>query len=97
MLRIAVVDTPKYGRHAVLTVSTDEGDFVLDNMTDQILPWNATGYSWVSAQSHADPMRWDALKPAPDSGIATAAQASKTDNQTGLPSPLATPSHSPLR
>ncbi len=97
VLRIAVVDTPKNGRHAVLTVSTDEGDFVLDNLTDQILPWNATGYVWISAQNHADPMRWDALRPAQDSGIATAAQPASPDNQTGLPSPLATPSQSPLR
>ncbi|MDR3528080.1 MAG: transglutaminase-like cysteine peptidase, partial [Rhizomicrobium sp.] len=96
VLRIAVVDTAKFGRHAVLTVSTDEGDFVLDNLTNQILPWNATGYVWVSAQNHADPMRWDALRAGPDSAIATAAQPAN-DNQTGLPSPLATPSQSPLR
>ena len=30
--------------HAVLTVKTDRGDFVLDNLTDEIRPWNATGY-----------------------------------------------------
>jgi predicted transglutaminase-like cysteine proteinase len=29
--------------HAVLTVKTDHGDFVLDNPSDEIRPWTATG------------------------------------------------------
>lgn len=34
-LRIAVVLTPSFVRHAVLTVVTDEGNFVLDNLHDE--------------------------------------------------------------
>ncbi len=30
--------------HAVLTVKTDRRDFVLDNLSDEIRAWSATGY-----------------------------------------------------
>ena len=49
-LRMAVVDTPNEGRHAVLTVATDKGDLVLDNLRDDVTSWNETGYRWVSRQ-----------------------------------------------
>jgi predicted transglutaminase-like cysteine proteinase len=81
VLRLAVVDSTKTGRHAVLAVSTEKGDFVLDNLTDEILPWNATGYAWIEAQSQTNPMRWDALRSAAYRGQATAAQP--TENKTG--------------
>jgi predicted transglutaminase-like cysteine proteinase len=57
-LRLAVADTPHNGRHAVLTVSTDRGDFVLDNLRDDIVSWNATGYRWVERQSPENPWAW---------------------------------------
>jgi len=44
--------------HAILTVKTDRGEFVLDNLTDEIRPWDATGYRFVKRQSQSDPNVW---------------------------------------
>jgi predicted transglutaminase-like cysteine proteinase len=44
--------------HAILTVKTDRGEFVLDNLTNDIRPWNATGYRFVKRQSQEDPNLW---------------------------------------
>ena len=44
--------------HAILTVKTDRGEFVLDNLTDQIRPWDATGYTFVKRQAQGDPNVW---------------------------------------
>ena len=44
--------------HAILTVKTDLGEFVLDNLTDDIRPWDATGYRFVKRQSQSDPNVW---------------------------------------
>lgn len=61
-LRIAVVITPDGSRHAVLTVSTDRGDYVLDNMRTTIMPWTATGYRWIERQAANNPWNWVALQ-----------------------------------
>jgi predicted transglutaminase-like cysteine proteinase len=47
--------------HAILTVATDRGDFVLDNLTDEIRPWTATGYRFVKRQSRENPNIWVAI------------------------------------
>ena len=47
--------------HAVLTVKTDRGDFVLDNLVDDIRPWNATGYTFYKRQAQDDPNVWLSL------------------------------------
>jgi predicted transglutaminase-like cysteine proteinase len=47
--------------HAILTVKTDRGDFVLDNLTDEILPWGDTGYRFVKRQAQDDPNVWLAM------------------------------------
>ncbi len=47
--------------HAVLTVKTDRGDFVLDNLSDDIRPWNATGYAFFKRQAQDDPNIWLSL------------------------------------
>ena len=47
--------------HAVLTVKTDKGEFILDNQNDQILLWSDTGYRFVKRQSQSDPNVWIAL------------------------------------
>ncbi len=44
--------------HAILTVKTDRGEFVLDNMAERIRPWDATGYRYVKRQSQQDPNVW---------------------------------------
>jgi predicted transglutaminase-like cysteine proteinase len=50
-LRIAVARSPQGEAHAVLTVATDRGDYVLDNLTDAILPWNETHLAWIARQA----------------------------------------------
>lgn len=44
--------------HAILTVKTDHGEFILDNLTDDIRPWNATGYTYLKRQAQDDPNVW---------------------------------------
>ena len=60
-LRLAVVLTPNRERHAILTVATDRGDFVMDNFSNDVLPWTAVGYTWLSRQDPKLPWRWDML------------------------------------
>ena len=57
-LLITVVRDLKGAGHAVLTVVTDHGDFVLDNQQDGVMPWQSTGYEFVKRQSQADPKSW---------------------------------------
>ena len=44
--------------HAILTIKTDHGEFVLDNLSDEIRPWDATGYRYVKRQAQNDPNVW---------------------------------------
>jgi predicted transglutaminase-like cysteine proteinase len=60
-LLITVVRDKKNDGHAVLTVKTNKGEFVLDNQEPQVLPWNKTGYRFVKRQSQSDPNVWVAL------------------------------------
>ena len=60
-LLITVVRDKRGDGHAILTVKTDRGEFVLDNQTDQILLWSDTGYRFVKRQSQADPNVWVSL------------------------------------
>ena len=60
-LLITVVRDKKGDGHAVLTVKTNRGEFILDNQEAQILPWNKTGYHFVKRQSQSDPNTWVTL------------------------------------
>ena len=60
-LLITVVRDKKGDGHAVLTVKTDHGEFILDNQEPQVLPWNKTGYRFVKRQSQSDPNLWVSL------------------------------------
>jgi predicted transglutaminase-like cysteine proteinase len=50
--------------HTILTVKTDHGEIVLDNMVDDIRPWDATGYQYIKRQSQSDPNQWVSIGPA---------------------------------
>lgn len=50
MRMTVVVDGNNQG-HAVLTVRTDRGDFILDNQDNRVLPWTETGYYFVKRES----------------------------------------------
>jgi predicted transglutaminase-like cysteine proteinase len=60
-LLITVVRDKKGDGHAVLTVKTNRGEFILDNQEPQVLAWNKTGYRFVKRQSQSDPNVWVAL------------------------------------
>jgi predicted transglutaminase-like cysteine proteinase len=60
-LLITVVRDHKGDGHAVLTVKTDRGDFILDNQVADILLWSETGYRFVKRQSQSNPNHWVAL------------------------------------
>jgi predicted transglutaminase-like cysteine proteinase len=67
-LLITVVRDKKGDGHAVLTVKTDKGEYVLDNQEPEIKLWSETGYRFVKRQSQGDPNVWVALgdpRPAP--------------------------------
>ncbi len=57
-LRIAVVLTDRNERHAVLTVATDRGDYVLDNLTSTIRNWDDTDYLWIERQDPSKAWGW---------------------------------------
>jgi predicted transglutaminase-like cysteine proteinase len=60
-LLITVVRDQHGDGHAVLTVKTDKGEFILDNQRDEILLWSDTGYRFVKRQSQSDPNAWVSL------------------------------------
>lgn len=47
--------------HAVLTVKTTRGEFILDNMNDQLKVWSRTPYRFVKRQSQEDQNLWVAI------------------------------------
>jgi predicted transglutaminase-like cysteine proteinase len=60
-LLITVVLDEKNEGHAVLTVTTDGGDFILDNRRNEILRWSDAHYTFLKRQSPHDPRQWVAL------------------------------------
>ncbi len=70
-LLITVVRDRNGDGHAVLTVKTDKGEFILDNQNPEILLWSETGYHFVKRQSQTDPNTWVSLGD-PFPAIATA-------------------------
>ncbi|MGV1014796.1 MAG: transglutaminase-like cysteine peptidase [Methyloceanibacter sp.] len=62
-LLITVVKDENNEGHAVLTVRTDEGDFVLDNKRVEIMHWAETPYTFVKRQSARNPLVWISLLP----------------------------------
>lgn len=57
-LLITVVLDKQGGGHAVLTVVTGRGEFVLDNQTDRVLPWSRSELTFVKRQSPDNPNAW---------------------------------------
>jgi Predicted periplasmic protein len=61
-LLITVVLQPNGEGHAVLTVRTDRGDFVLDNMRNKVMVWTDTEYTFLKRQASDNPARWVKLQ-----------------------------------
>jgi predicted transglutaminase-like cysteine proteinase len=70
-LLVTVVRDQNGDGHAVLTVSTNRGDFILDNQIPEVRLWSETPYHYVKRQSQSDPNVWVSLGD-PRPAIATA-------------------------
>ncbi|MFZ1962949.1 MAG: transglutaminase-like cysteine peptidase [Roseiarcus sp.] len=57
-LALTVAKTPWGEGHLVVTVRTDRGDLVLDNLRSTIVSWQKTGYDWIMRQSERNPQFW---------------------------------------
>ena len=67
-LLITVVRDQAGEGHAVLTVKSDRGEYILDNQVSAIELWSETGYQFVKRQSQSSPNVWVSLgdtRPAP--------------------------------
>lgn len=60
-LLITVVRQPNGEGHAVLTVRTDRGDFILDNLVGEISDWRDTPYTYLKRQSTNHAGLWDGI------------------------------------
>ena len=60
-LLITVVRQPNGDGHAVLTVHTSNGDYVLDNLESRILSWADTDYTYLKRQSERSSGQWVAI------------------------------------
>lgn len=60
-LLMSVVKDKNGEGHAVLTVKTSRGEFVLDNMTNVVKPWTGTPYRFVKRQSQPNQNAWVAI------------------------------------
>ncbi len=61
-LLITVVKQPNGDGHAVLTVRTSRGDFILDNLDEKIRPWEETNYKFLKRQSSKHSGRWITIR-----------------------------------
>jgi predicted transglutaminase-like cysteine proteinase len=61
-LLMTVVRKPDDEGHAVLTLRTDRGDFVLDNLTDAVRQWDQTGYRFLKRQASNHTGRWVTIR-----------------------------------
>ncbi len=77
-LLITVVRDENDEGHAILTVRTSEGDFLLDNKRAEIMPWNQSAYGFVKRQATWDPNSWISLA-APKARRSPAAPVSTSD------------------
>jgi predicted transglutaminase-like cysteine proteinase len=60
-LLMTVVREKNGNGHAVLTVKTDRGDFVLDNQEARVKAWTETGYRFIKRQSEENQNKWVSL------------------------------------
>lgn len=61
-LLITVVRKPDGEGHAVLTVRTDRGDFVLDNLRTDVRLWTDTEYTFLKRQSERHAGHWVSIE-----------------------------------
>jgi predicted transglutaminase-like cysteine proteinase len=57
-LSIAIVRTTWGEAHAVLLVSTDRGELVMDSLSSRILAWRKAPYQWIERQAPGQQLAW---------------------------------------
>jgi predicted transglutaminase-like cysteine proteinase len=63
LMTVVIVSNKKDEAHAVLTVRTTAGDYILDNNVDEVRLWNQTPYHFLMRQSYLNPRAWIDLDP----------------------------------
>lgn len=61
-LLITVVRKPDGEGHAVLTVRTSQGDYILDNLNDDVKLWIDTPYTYLKRQASFNTGRWVSIE-----------------------------------
>ena len=61
-LLMTVLRQPNGDGHAVLTVRTSLGDFILDNLEPKVLAWNETPYEFLKMQSSTNSGVWVSIE-----------------------------------
>jgi len=58
---LSEVETASGEHHLVVVVRTRDGDLVLDNLTDRIMPWFHKPYRWLRIQTPENPNYWASI------------------------------------
>ncbi|RWM77907.1 MAG: transglutaminase [Mesorhizobium sp.] len=61
-LLMTVVRKPDGEGHAVLTVRTSKGDYILDNLDGKVRSWDRTGYRFLKRQAIDNTGRWVSIR-----------------------------------
>ena len=61
-VRLATAHLPDGELHAVVTVATDRGTLVLDNLQPDVVPLHMLDYAWLRVQGVQGDLRWDELR-----------------------------------
>lgn len=61
-LLITVAKQPNGDGHAVLTVHTASGDYILDNLEPRVMAWTDTDYTFLKRQSERDSGTWVSIE-----------------------------------
>nr|WP_236042474.1 transglutaminase-like cysteine peptidase [Roseibium aggregatum] len=73
-LLITVAKDIENSGHAVLTVRTDQGDMILDNQIEAVLPWYSTPYRYIKRQSASSTVKWTGIS---DTRVTTVSSVSR--------------------
>ncbi|MUO80480.1 transglutaminase [Agrobacterium vitis] len=69
-LLITVVRKADGEGHAVLTLRTSTGDYILDNLVDDVKLWSDTSYTYLKRQASFDTGRWVTIESGKDVPVA---------------------------
>lgn len=70
-LLITVLRQTNGDGHAVLTVRTSRGDYILDNLDSQVRLWNQTNYTFLKRQSETNAGVWLSINDGRDPAVAS--------------------------